>query len=287
MQELGYVIETADMRLSTIWYDNQFNMCESTIDTMPQKDFRATHTHASYEVFFVTKGKLWLTTEKNSFLCENSLVLVPPNTPHYTITENSVISVIFFSVEKHGEEQKNSLYDRFVEKVSKSPILLQINEDIAYFISRIARERDPTQKTYELLSHLVSALFLDIIYRIVPSKDFSPKHPPNYYDQKINRFLIERYNQKICRKDLANTLFLSEKQTSRIIQKRFKCSFNELVMRWRLNVACMYLTQTSMEIYEIASSVGYEYPNLFFSHFKKTYGLSPAEYRKQQKKMKG
>ena len=166
-------------------------------------------------------------------------------------------------------------------------ICLLLGYPIAYFISRIARERDPTQKTYELLSHLVSALFLDIIYRIVPSKDFSPKHPPNYYDQKINRFLIERYNQKICRKDLANTLFLSEKQTSRIIQKRFKCSFNELVMRWRLNVACMYLTQTSMEIYEIASSVGYEYPNLFFSHFKKSYGMSPAEYRKQQKKMKG
>ena len=128
---------------------------------------------------------------------------------------------------------------------------------------------------------------MDIIYSIVPSKACAPKHPPTYYDQKINRFLSANYNQKICRKDLANSLFLSEKQTSRIIQNRFGCSFNELVMRWRLNVACMYLTQTSMEIYEIASSVGYEYPNLFFSHFKKTYGMSPAEYRKQQKKMKG
>lgn len=284
MRELGYTIEIADMRLSTIWYDNQFNISESTVDNNPSKDFRATHTHASYEIFFVTKGKLWLTTEDKSFLCENSLVLVPPSTPHYTITENAVISVIFFSVERHGEEQKNSLYDRFVEKVSKSPVQLEINDDIAYFISRIAKERDSTQRTYELLSHLVSALFLDIIYGIVPLRSSAPKHPPTYYDQKINRFLIGRYNQKICRKDLANALFLSEKQTSRIIQNRFGCSFNELVMRWRLNVACMYLTQTSMEIYEIASSVGYEYPNLFFSHFKKAYKMTPAEYRQSNQK---
>ena len=214
MRELGYTIEIADMRLSTVWYDNQFNISESTIDDNPSKDFRATHTHASYEIFFVTKGKLWLTTEENTFLCENSFVLVPPNTPHYTITENAVISVIFFSVERHGEEQKNSLYDRFVEKVSKSPIQLQINEDIEYLISRIAKECDSTQRTYELVSHLISALFLDIIYGLVPSKSCTPKHPPAYYDQKINRFLGAYYTQKICRVQKESHTYRSYKEVS-------------------------------------------------------------------------
>ena len=184
-----------------------------------------------------------------------------------------------FVVEKRNEETRSAVYEDFIKKTAESPILLPIDDDISHLISRISKEQNPSSSNY-VLPHLVSLLFSDIFRRIVPPKNQTSKISPKYYSNQISNFMSQSYRQKITLKDLATALFLSEKQTSRIIHKEHGCSFNEFIMRWRLNVACMYLSHTSLEISEIASLVGYEYTSLFFTHFKKSYGITPSEYRK-------
>ena len=112
MQESYFKIEFADINLSTIWYDNRFNIPESTKDIANYNELSRSHSHPSYEVFFVTEGKLWLTTESEKFLCENSLVIIPPGLPHYTLTEKALINVIFFNIERGKEGSKPEIYEK-------------------------------------------------------------------------------------------------------------------------------------------------------------------------------
>ena len=279
MQENFIKIKFSDVRLSTVWYDNTFNINAANKVEFAENEPSKAHFHISYEAFFVTQGKLWLITESDRILCENSIIIIPPNVNHYTVTENAVISIMDFVVEKRSEETKSEVYDNFIKKTSGSPILLPIDDDIAHLISRISREQSSSPSNY-VLPHLVSLLFSDIFRRIVPPKKLPTKSSPKYYSNQISNFMSKHYKQKITLTDIASALFLSEKQTSRIIHKEYGCSFNEFITRWRLNVACMYLNHTSLEICEIASLVGYEYTSLFFTHFKKTYGITPTAYRK-------
>lgn len=285
MQENFIKIKFSDVRLSTVWYDNTFNIDASNKKEFAENKPSKAHFHVSYEAFFVTQGKLWLITEKERILCENSIIIIPPNVNHYTVAENAIISIMDFVIEKRNEGTNSPVYDDFIKKTADSPILLPIDDDIAHLISRISKEQTPSSSNY-VLPHLVSLLFSDIFRRIVPQKNSSSKTSQKYYSNQISNFMSGHYRQKITLKDLAAALFLSEKQVSRIIHKEYGCSFNIFIMRWRLNVACMYLNNTSLEISEIASLIGYEYTSLFFAHFKKSYGMTPTEYRKKAQKNK-
>lgn len=279
MQESYFKIEFSDVRLSTVWYDNRFNIHESTNDNFSGDVFSRTHSHPSYEVFFVNEGKLWVITETENFLCENSIVIIPPGITHYTLTENALISIIFFTAEKRKEHTKTEVYEKFTEVTKKLPVILPLNSDELFYVSHIAKAQNPGVFNSEQLPHFLSILFSELFSRIVPEKKTTQKKSERYYAHRINLFISSHYKEKLHLQDLADALFLCPKQVTRIIRKEFNCSFNELIMRSRIDIACMTLIRTNLEIAQIAASVGYEYTNLFYSHFKKMYGMTPTEYR--------
>lgn len=57
----------------------------------------------------------------------------------------------------------------------------------------------------------------------------------------------------------------------------------QLVHRYLINEAQKYLTHTSYSISEIAYLLKFEYPNYFAKLFKKYTGVSPVEFREQQR----
>ena len=46
--------------------------------------------------------------------------------------------------------------------------------------------------------------------------------------------------------------------------------------------AAYLLQNTTLPVYEIANSIGYENLSFFFEKFQKEYGMTPKEYRDQQ-----
>ena len=92
--------------------------------------------------------------------------------------------------------------------------------------------------------------------------------------------------QTIRLSDLARELYLCEKQVSRILHNAYGCSLSDLVNRYRLSAAQMLLRYTDLEIGEIASQVGYEHENYFFTLFRNANGMTPKQYREQSTAIK-
>jgi len=83
---------------------------------------------------------------------------------------------------------------------------------------------------------------------------------------------------------VANNIFLSEKQISRIIEKEYKCTFSELLTEKRLAIAEVLLKTTDMKISDIAAQAFYGTETYFYTIFKNKYGMSPLKYRNISKK---
>lgn len=70
---------------------------------------------------------------------------------------------------------------------------------------------------------------------------------------------------------------------SRMIKKSTGYTFQELLMRKRFQKAVMFLVETELPVEEIAVNIGYENQSYFYRQFKKRYGMTPNEYRKNHK----
>ena len=56
-------------------------------------------------------------------------------------------------------------------------------------------------------------------------------------------------------------------------------SYKNYVIDKRLTLACKLLTETGDPVHEISLRVGYDNYSYFTRLFKKTYGVTPAEFR--------
>ena len=80
--------------------------------------------------------------------------------------------------------------------------------------------------------------------------------------------------------ELASRLQVSSVYLSRVLKKELNDSFVTLMTKARIRKAIQLLDTTSLPIHEIAERVGYDTQHYFSTAFKKTVGVSPAQYRK-------
>ncbi|MHB9139355.1 MAG: helix-turn-helix domain-containing protein, partial [Victivallaceae bacterium] len=66
---------------------------------------------------------------------------------------------------------------------------------------------------------------------------------------------------------------------SRELKKRIGMNPVEFIAKNRTSYAARLLTNTSMELHEVASECGFENLSYFFAVFKKHYGTTPRKYR--------
>jgi len=79
---------------------------------------------------------------------------------------------------------------------------------------------------------------------------------------------------------LARLVNLSPSRFSHLFKAEYGVPVHAYVTRIRMNRACRLLFSTNLTIKEIAEELGYITPEHFHTIFKKTFGVTPAEYRK-------
>lgn len=82
--------------------------------------------------------------------------------------------------------------------------------------------------------------------------------------------------------EAAQMLGLSAPYLSRWCCAHLGESFKELLMKERFSAACGLLTATKMPVGDIINRVGYENGSYFHKEFKRRYGVTPKEYRKNK-----
>lgn len=91
------------------------------------------------------------------------------------------------------------------------------------------------------------------------------------------------YLKQIRLEELAEMAHLSERQFSRIFQHNFNQTPIDFLINMRISHACRLLTDTSMNIKQIAYETGFSDPNYFSRVFRKKHKISPVEYRNRNR----
>ncbi len=95
---------------------------------------------------------------------------------------------------------------------------------------------------------------------------------------QINSYIQEHY-LTVTLDDLSERFFLSKPYLSKYIKEKSGMTFGENVKRIRLKKASHLLRNGNMRVERIAEAIGYQNVEHFNRVFKKSYGMTPVQYR--------
>lgn len=247
--------------------------------------YQSLHFHSDYEIFFVLDNQLSIATTENINVFERGIVYVSPFCEHCSIKGNGIWRFTF-SIKPASYTSNSHYYSSFSKIFNEKMAQLPINNAIIYYTTEIQTlQKKPENVTYEKIIHMLSLLFLEIYSTNNKNSKEHISTNENYASQ-IEAYICKNYNKHISLKEISSKLFLSERQTSRIIQKKYHKSFSEMINDRKLYISLLLLTTTDEPISSIAEFVGYNTENYFYSSFKKKYKCTPLQYRKLHNKHK-
>jgi two-component system response regulator YesN len=104
------------------------------------------------------------------------------------------------------------------------------------------------------------------------------------YLQEAKSYIEENFDEDITVLMLARKVYVDPKYLGKVFHDEFGCSIRDYQHRLRISKAIELLCATSMSFGEIATAVGYNQYNKFFSHFLKVTGKKPNQYKQDKDK---
>lgn len=108
----------------------------------------------------------------------------------------------------------------------------------------------------------------------------------NSFEKTVSDFLEQHYNEKITLHDLARKLALSPSRICHLVTEHFGKPFTALLMDFRLEKACRFLTGQYLSVNEIAGLCAFSSVNYFSASFRKKFGISPKIYQQKYSRRK-
>ena len=134
--------------------------------------------------------------------------------------------------------------------------------------------------------HLVGRLSLfldDLIEYSSRRRGADERERQDYYIHEAVVYIQQNYQRQLTVDEVAGFCRLNRNYFSRRFKEVVGCSPQEFIIRTRLTSAAELLRSTGLPIKTVADRCGYPNQLHFSQAFHKYYGLSPREWRKQNK----
>ena len=124
--------------------------------------------------------------------------------------------------------------------------------------------------------------FMDLLARSSATRRV-PKsgHMSDFYIKEAFTFVEQNFHNPIGVEDIADFCSLSRGYLNKVFKKYTGMSPQEFLIHYRMSKAAQLLKLTELSVGDIGKAVGYPNPLHFSRAFKTSYGLSPANWRKE------
>ena len=255
------------------------------------------HFHIDREVHIILSGTATMTFQNKKVRSTvGDIYIVPPNVSHYyeDISEDFNKTSFLFTITKKGNTKKSfSEYSYYNNLINSTKSLVLLSNDAVVDIGKKIFSLEYCDKNIHIHQSLYSLVFILIAEELekklssdkerqgATESEKNQSEKIKVKDQKtiIDLFFADRYAENVTINDLANELYKSVPQTHRIVKKYFNSNFKTVLIKQRMEQACILAKQGEKTMSEIAFLCGYNSYNGFLSAFKKYTNQTPEEYK--------
>lgn len=250
------------------------------------------HWHRNTELLFCIEGSLRVWEGSSEYLLRsNDVIVINPNQIHATQSpKKNLILVIQFPLDfmkmiSAGEYNRSWLFNvNTLEKSLKSKLIFEYLNNLVKEVNcessdSVENNLKKMANVYNLLAQLVITSVIEVDDAIIKKNDKNLNHL-----SKVVTYINENYKREISLDDVSAEFNYSKEYFSRYFKKYLGINFTDYVNAIRLDDAFKRLINSDQNLLEISLDVGFVNYRNFYNLFKKTYQVSPREYRKLYQK---
>lgn len=249
--------------------------------------------HPYYELLHIESGKFvleWMGVEYTA--PAPCLYLLTPNTPHNLMAISSSLSFWYIELELDDlssfvAEDRLQSWNRLQSDLDYNSIELRGLRRTLEEISEVLlwRKQKPVLYDEEILVLDVQKIVRYIHhYFREQQEDLVTKTSIETTIRALMRSMESKYFQNIELEDLSTMVHYNSSYLARAFKNIAGMTPMQYLNKLRLNAAVSYLANTEMPVHVIAEATGFNSIHYFSRLFKKTYGLSPIQWRNAHRK---
>lgn len=243
------------------------------------------HKHFYMEFHCVFSGEeiVTLPDSKQSILLKpGSILLLPRGIYHGATTNEKTVERLCFNLSIENAATENSELAKICRQIT-SPSLIEDDQVYAYLLQCRQLRKAPTSS----LSHtrqgiLLLNAILSMLDILSPTFDHQPEEADNRQRWIIEEYIEHHFADDSGLEGLAAELYLSTRQARRLVQKFLGEDYKTIIIRRRMELAEIYLQDADKALEEIAWLVGYRSYSGFQLCFKRHFGKTPSQFRKEK-----
>ena len=245
------------------------------------------HFHQDIELLYILEGVVDVNVEKKiSHLKSDDIYIVNANRKHSFHTEGSNILMLrlMINYQMVSESTPNGEAIFWCDSsVADSDKYERLRRQLRAMLQHYVENRNYID-SYGYLADCYGVLEYLTAHYMLRASDLQKTEDGDRYEDRlrqINHYIYNNYDQPISMKELSEKLFLSNGYLSRFFKKNYGMNFAGYLTNVRLFHAADDLVYTDDPITRIAYNNGFTSAALFNKVFKKAYGQTPSEFRKQ------
>ena len=244
------------------------------------------HKHYFMEFHWVYAGEETVVCQdlqREYLLKPGQILMIPQETYHNVITKNGTVERICFNFSAEAAERGKSAILELYKSVDK-PMIFE-DPVAAGFLEQcrqlLLQPETPLMENRQGVLLLNAAL--QLFSRLPSARIIAPGSASNAQRQRwiIEEYVESNFMQTDGMAGLAAALHLSEKQSRKLVRKFLGEDFKAVIVRRRMELAAIYLAEPQKSLEEIAWQVGYRSYSGFQLCFKRYFGVTPSEKRRE------
>lgn len=264
----------------------------------PRFTRRYAHSHNYFELDFVVKGTASFYFEEDEHVMhEGEVCIIAPGSDHDFVVddENAIVYTVcirkstfestFVSLMSH-QNLLSGFFRQILKDENRTNYLMLFtgnNMECRIFLRKLLIESEsPDEYSNSCSVALINLFFTNLL------RNYSKTIAFYNYEPGTDFSLVLQYIQHnyltLTLSSLAEFFHYSEAHLSTLIKQNTGSNFTDLIRNLRMRDAGNLLLNTDLKINEIADQTGYNSADHFSRVFRKSFGMSPADYRKRNKK---
>ena len=236
--------------------------------------------HNYWELCFLSEGKCSFYLEGKKFELEpNSLVLLPPGTPHSEAwQESDPYRLLWLGL--RPDTPPNAFLSRRYQITDGARV--QGEADYLSLLEQAFSELEGEEFCYLQAAASQLTLFFVAILRGLKAGPASALSWQKQVVEAVQKYLAANFKEQITLDEISNQVGLSPNYLCALFREQTEETIFEHLAGLRLKRARFLLRNTQLPIYAIADQVGYSSQFAFSRFFHKAMGLSPTGYREKE-----